>query len=304
MSSPNSQSRVWLVTGTSSGLGRSLVEEVLAAGERVVATTRRASGLASLTAAHSPESLLVLELDILSNDQIKVAFQQVKKHFGRVDVVVNNAGYALKGEVEAVSDELAMMQMDVNFWGPVRISREAVRFFREENPANVGGHILNISSAGGFNANPSMAYYNASKFALEGFSEALSKEILPEWNIRVTIIEPGGFRTDWQQGNMNTIPPHPAYAGPDTPSSKYRPLHNLVFIGDPNKAAKAMIEISKAKDPPMRLQLGPDALHVVRFKCATVLKDAEEWEALSQSTVADDADLSFLAKLGPVTIRK
>jgi NAD(P)-dependent dehydrogenase (short-subunit alcohol dehydrogenase family) len=112
------------VTGTSSGLGRSLVEEVLAAGERVVATTRQASGLASLTAAHSPESLLVLELDILSNDQIKDAFQQVKKHFGRVDVVVNNAGYALKGEVEAVSDELAMMQMDVNFWGPVRISRE------------------------------------------------------------------------------------------------------------------------------------------------------------------------------------
>jgi NAD(P)-dependent dehydrogenase (short-subunit alcohol dehydrogenase family) len=112
------------VTGTSSGLGRSLVEEVLAAGERVVATTRRASGLASLTAAHSPESLLVLELDILSNDQIKAAFQQIKKHFGRVDVVVNNAGYALKGEVEAVSDELAMMQMDVNFWGPVRISRE------------------------------------------------------------------------------------------------------------------------------------------------------------------------------------
>jgi hypothetical protein len=124
---------------------------------------------------------------------------------------------------------------------------------------------------------------------------------------------------------MNTIPPHPAYAGPDTPSSKYRPLHNLVFIGDPNKgerhtiisvtylmsdynnictAAKAMIEISKAKDPPMRLQLGPDALHVVRFKCATVLKDAEEWETLSQSTVADDADPSFLVKLGPVTIRK
>jgi len=297
-------SRVWLVTGTSSGLGRHLVEQVLAAGERVVATTRRASNLAQLIAAHSPESLLVLELDILSNDQIKAAFQQIKKQFGRLDVVVNNAGYALKGEVEAVSDELAMAQMNVNFWGPVRISREAVRFFREENLENIGGHILNISSSGGFNANPAMAYYNASKFALEGFSEALSKEIPSEWNIKVTIIEPGGFRTDWNQGNMTTIPQHPAYAGPDTPSSKYRPLHNLTFIGDPVKAAKAMIQISKSNDPPMRLQLGTDALHVVRFKCATILKDAEEWEALSQSTVADDADPEFLAKLGPVTIRK
>jgi NAD(P)-dependent dehydrogenase (short-subunit alcohol dehydrogenase family) len=299
-----STSCVWLVTGTSSGLGRNLVEEVLASGERVVAVTRRASSLSSLAAAHSPKSLLVLELDITSNDQIKAAFQQIKSHFGRVDVVVNNAGYALKGEVEAISDEQAMKQMEVNFWAPVRISREAVRFFREENPANVGGYILNISSSGGFNANPAMAFYNASKFALEGFSEALSKEIPSEWNIHVVIVQPGGFRTDWNKGNMDTIPPHPAYAGPDTPSSKYRPLHNLEFIGDPVKAAKAMIKISKAKNPPMRLQLGPDALHVIRFKCATVLKDAEEWEALSQSTVADDADPAFLAKLGPVIIEK
>ena len=112
------------VTGTSSGLGRNLVEEVLAAGERVAATTRRASGLATLVTAHSQETLLVLELDISSNDQIKAAFQRVKQHFGRVDVVVNNAGYALKGEVEAISDELAMQQMEVNFWAPVRISRE------------------------------------------------------------------------------------------------------------------------------------------------------------------------------------
>ena len=112
------------MTGTSSGLGRNLVEEVLATGERVVATTRRASGLASLVAAHSPETLMVLELDILSNDEIKAAFQQIKKQFGRVDIVVNNAGYGLKGEVEAISDELAMKQMEVNFWGPVRISRE------------------------------------------------------------------------------------------------------------------------------------------------------------------------------------
>jgi len=300
-SAPRDKSRVWLVTGTSSGLGRNLVEEVLAAGERVAATTRNASALASLASAYLPEQLLVLELNISSNDQIKAAFQQIKSHFGRLDVVVNNAGYGLAGEVEAISDEQAMYQMEVNFWGPVRISREAVRFFREDNPANLGGHIMNISSSGGFSGNPTMAFYSASKFALEGFSESLSKELPSEWNIKVTIIEPGGFRTEWNKGSMIKVPAHPAYAGPDTPSSTFRPLHDLEFLGDPIKAAKAMIKISKENELPMRLQLGPDALHIVRFKCATVLKDAEQWEALSQSTLADDADPSFLAKLGPAT---
>ena len=133
-----------------------------------------------------------------------------------------------------------------------------MRFFREDNPAGTGGHILNISSAGGFSGNPAMAYYNASKFgtcnqvvflldgkltldiALEGFSEALSKELLPSWNIHVTIIEPGGFRTAWKQGNMIEPEQHPAYAGPDTPSNKYRQMHNsMEFIGDPKKGGSA-----------------------------------------------------------------
>lgn len=117
------------VTGTSSGLGRTLVEEVLAAGERVAATTRNASALASLASAHSPEQLLVVQLDISSIDQIKATFQQIKSHFGRLDVVVNNAGYGLCGEVEATSDEQARYQMEVNFWGPVRMSREVCSSF-------------------------------------------------------------------------------------------------------------------------------------------------------------------------------
>lgn len=120
----NKTSRVWLVTGTSSGLGRHLVEQILASGERVVATTRKAGGLARLAATHSSEKFLVVELDISSNDQVKAAFQKIKAHFGRLDVVVNNAGYGLRGEVEAISDEAAKEQMEVNFWGPVRISRE------------------------------------------------------------------------------------------------------------------------------------------------------------------------------------
>lgn len=119
-----------IVTGTSSGLGRSLVENILASGERVVATTRNASSLDSLKAHHSPEVLLVLKLDISSNDEIKDAFQQVKIHFGRLDIVVNNAGYGLKGEIESISDEEAMQQMEVNFWAPVKISREVSLVFR------------------------------------------------------------------------------------------------------------------------------------------------------------------------------
>ncbi|KIM84972.1 hypothetical protein PILCRDRAFT_817812 [Piloderma croceum F 1598] len=294
-------SQVWLVTGTSSGMGRSLVELLLAAGNRVAATTRNASNLASLVSAHSSQKLLVIELDISLNDQVKAAFQNIKTHFGRCDVVVNNAGYGLNGEVEAITDEQAKDQFEVNFWGPVRICREAVRFFREDNPAHAGGRILNISSAGGFSGNPTMAFYSASKFALEGFSESLSKELPTEWNIKVTIIEPGGVRTEWNKGNMIKVPTHPAYTGADAPSTTFRPLINVEYTGDPIKVAKALITIAKADDPPMRLLLGADTLHMIRFKCQTLLKDANDWEALSVSVLADDSDPEFLSKLGPAT---
>jgi len=298
-------SRVWLVTGTSSGIGRSLVEVLLAAGDRVVATTRKASSLSSLTAAFSAEKLLVLELDLSSNDDVIAAFQKIKTHFGRCDVVVNNAGYGLSGEIEAITDEQAKDQFEVNFWGPVRICREAVRFFREDNPAKAGGRILNISSAGGFSGNPTLAFYSASKFALEGFSESLSKELPSEWNIKVTIIEPGGVRTDWNKGSMVRVASHPAYTGAQAPSTLFRHMvDDLESTNDPVNAARAIIAVSNVEDPPLRLPLGPDSLHVVRFKCETVLKDAKDWEALSMSTLADDSNPDFISKLGPATLRK
>lgn len=285
-------------------MGRSLVEILLAAGDRVAATTRKSSSLASLAAVHSPEKLLVIELDLSSNDQVQAAFQKIKAQFGRCDVVVNNAGYGLNGEIEGTTDEQAKDQFEVNFWGPVRICREAVRFFREDNPPNAGGRILNVSSIGGMSGNPTLAFYAASKFALEGFSESLSKELPTEWNIRVTIIEPGGVRTEWSKGNMFTVPTHPAYVGTQTPSTLFRRLINTEHTGDPVKCARAMIAISKADDPPIRLPLGPDALHIMRFKCASMLKDGDDWEALSLSVLADDADPNYIAKMGPATRSK
>jgi len=293
------------VTGTSSGIGRNLVEVLLAAGHRVAATTRNASSLAPLVAAHSDKKFLVVELDLSSNDQVKAAFQKIKSHFGRCDVVVNNAGYGLYGEVEATTDEQAKDQFEVNFWGPARICREAVRFFREDNPAKAGGRILNISSAGGFNGTPTLAFYSASKFALEGFSESLSRELPSEWNIKVTIIEPGGVRTAWNKGNMIKLPVHPAYTGPEAPSTMFRPLiDNVQLASDPVNIAKALVAISNAEDPPLRLALGSDSLHILRSKCETVLKDAKEWEVLTMSALADDYDPNYIAKLGPATRTK
>ena len=155
----------YTVTGTSAGIGYATVNEVLAIGERVAAVTRSASSLASLTAVHDPSKLLVVEHDV--SDTTKSAdtlISRIVNHFGRLDVVVNNAGYGLSGVVEGTPDEAARAQFEVNFWASVRISRAAVKYFRENNPPAQGGRILNISSCGGFMSNPTLAFYAASKF--------------------------------------------------------------------------------------------------------------------------------------------
>ncbi|OBZ80061.1 hypothetical protein A0H81_01386 [Grifola frondosa] len=228
------ETRVWLITGTSSGIGLATIKEVLAAGERVAAVTRKASSLAPLVAVHPPEDLLVLEFDVGNpNAAVKPLFQSVLAHFGRVDVVVNNAGYGLNGVVEGTTDEQAREQVEVNFWGPVRISREAVRVFRENN---IGGRILNISSIGGFLSNPTLAFYSASKFALEGFSEGLHKELDPTWNIKVITIQLGGARTEWGKSNFRELPLPLAYNDPEGIPNRMRILiKDNTPISDPVK---------------------------------------------------------------------
>ncbi|TFY77130.1 hypothetical protein EWM64_g6880 [Hericium alpestre] len=250
-----SNSQVWFITGACSGLGKSLLEAVLAEGSRAVATVRKPGALSDLQAKYKPMQLFVMTLDVTNPSQIEEAFRRTKEHFQRLDVVVNNAGYGLMGEIEATPEDLARQQIEVLFWGPSI----------EVNPKGHGGRVLNISSAGGYSANAILAFYSAGKFALEGFTQAFTREMPPEWNIKGIIIEPGGFKTG--------------------PGAKFK---NMVFkasaIGDVHKAAQAIIRIAREPDPPLRLQLGTDSWGIVNHRTNATLKEQKKWAELSHST--------------------
>jgi len=305
------QKRVWLITGTSSGLGNALLHELLKAGQSVIATSRKPEALqAELNGAYDVETLkraLVVGLDVSKVEEVKAIFAKGIDKFGRIDVVVNNAGYAVLGEVEVCPIEVARDHFEVMFWGPVYICKEAIRIFREVNPAGDGGLIFNVSSAGGYSAQPSIPYYAGAKFALEGFTESLRKEMSPEWNIQATIIEPGGFNTEWR--NMTVIPPHPAYETDNSPTKKHRSIQggaetSIAYIGSPIKAAKAFISLAeKKKDLPLRVQFGSDSLALVRHTAMKTISDGEKWEGVSHSTNVDGTDSeeytkNLLAALG------
>ncbi|KAI0321434.1 hypothetical protein OF83DRAFT_314260 [Amylostereum chailletii] len=288
------QSRVWFITGTSSGLGRALVEGVLARGERVAAAVRNVVALNDLVAKYNKEQLLVVSLDVTDTTQIVNTFKALEAHFGRLDVVVNNAGYGVTGEIEVVPEADARKQVETLFWGPVEITKQAARFFREVNPKGLGGRVLNVSSSGGYSANATLAYYSAGKFALEGFTEAFTNEMPPEFNIKGIIIEPGGFPTKWAKANMVEYPPHPAYPE-DSPMRRFLQMRaNHSAIGDVTKAAQAMIRIASEPNPPLRIQLGSDAWGIVQHTANRTLKDQEKWAELSHSTNQDGIGLEIL----------
>ncbi|KAH9939452.1 hypothetical protein B0H21DRAFT_698452 [Amylocystis lapponica] len=289
-----SESRVWFITGSSQGIGRALLEEILSIGERAVATLRKPAVLTPLVEKYPASQLLVLPLDVTNEAQIIAAFEEAKKHFGRLDVVVNNAGYGLEGEIEATTDEDARRQIEVLFWGPVNVTKEAIKFLRDVNPPGHGGRVLNISSIGGYSANPTLAFYNAGKFALEGFTEAFTKEMLPAWNIKGIIVQLGGYRTEWANGSMVQIPVHPSYNAPDSPTVLFRQMSHVPYIGDPAKAAKALVRIADLPDPPLRIQLGFEAKILVRNKARQTIRESEKYDELSGSTVADDVDTNLV----------
>jgi len=216
--------------------------------------------------------------------------KKTKAHFGRLDVVVNNAGYGLNADVEAASDEQARQSIEVLFWGAVNVTKKAVSFFREVNPKGHGGRILQVSSVGGFAGQPTLSFYSAGKFALEGFTEAYNKEVPLEWNIKMTIVEPGGFRTEWAGSSMVHVPPHPAYSDPSFPTMQRRAYFAIQSKpqGDPMKGALAIIKISQVSDPPVRFALGADAVHFLKREVNSVLDELNKWEELSSTTAADD----------------
>ncbi|OJT12140.1 hypothetical protein TRAPUB_11317 [Trametes pubescens] len=283
MSSP----RIWFITGSSTGFGRQLTELILQKGENVVATARRPSALDDLKATYPASRLLVVKLDVNNKEEIAAAFGQAQEAFGRLDVVVNNAAWGALGEVEASRDEDVRAMFETNVWGAANVTREAVRFFRDVNTP-VGGRLLQISSMAGFASMPSWGFYSASKHAFEALTEGLVSEIDPAWNIKITIIEPGGFRTEGKE-KVVFAPEHPAYSNPNLPVTQMR-KHWDSFSpkGDAQKGVDAFYKIASLENPPLRVPLGKDSIAMLRKKIASLTADVDNYEYLSEDLEVDE----------------
>ncbi|KIW08558.1 uncharacterized protein PV09_00523 [Verruconis gallopava] len=274
--------RVFLVTGSSTGFGKEYVQEILARGDFVAATARKSSGLKFENA--NDKNLLLVDLDVTSLDSIDKAFEATLKKFGRIDVVCNNAGYGLCGEFESLSDKQIRTQMEVNFFGLLDVTRKAMQTMREQKPP--GGVIQQVTSIGGQRGVPTFSIYCASKWAVEGFTEAVSQEVKPEWGIKFTLIEPGGFRTDWAGRSMAFAEnKNPAYDHIDGKAAMAK--RHGTQAGDPVKAGKVFYELAVMEDPPLRVVVGSDAYTALGNKLETYQANWKRFEKLSNSTDVD-----------------
>lgn len=274
-----STTKTLFITGVSSGFGKALAAQALAAGHTVIGTLRTQQALAEFEAQAHGRAHGVL-LDVTEFDAIDSVINDVDTAFGPVDVLVNNAGYGHEGILEESSMDELRRQFDVNVFGAVAVTKAFVPLFRQRRK----GHILNITSMGGFITMPGIAYYNGSKFALEGISEALGKELKP-FNVHVTAVAPGGFRTDWAGRSMQRTARQIAdYDESFNPIRKAREERSGKQIGDPVKAANAMLKLIDSENPPAHLLLGSDALKLVRDKLALVESEIAAWEEVTRST--------------------
>jgi len=290
--------KVWFITGSSRGLGRSLAEAVLQKGDLLAATSRNTKDLETLIQTYG-EQVLPLSLEVTDKAQIREAVTKTIQHFGRIDVLVNNAGFGITGAAEAFTDEQVRSQLEVNLYAPIEITRAVLPYMR----AQKSGHILQVSSIGGRIGNAGLTMYQAAKFGLSGFSEALRKEVAP-LGIKVTSVEPGGFRTDWAGASMSFAPDIADYD--DTiggikaflTSGKFEP------VGDPAKAAQAMIQIAEAEDAPAHLVLGSEAVQLLKKADADRTAELEKWMYLSLGTDHDDAVNFFDTEYGRAYLEK
>jgi NAD(P)-dependent dehydrogenase (short-subunit alcohol dehydrogenase family) len=271
--------RTWLITGSSRGLGRALTTAVLESGDQVVATARRPEQLDDLVNQYGG-LIRTARLDVIDRAAARDAVDAALGTFGRIDVVVNNAGYADSAPVEEVSDEDFRAQVEANFFGVVNVTKAVLPVMHRQR----AGHIVQISSIGGrVGGSPGIAAYQASKFAVAGFSEALAAEVAP-LGIEVTIVEPGAFRTDWAGSSMAIAPVGPDYEATVGAINYRRAGFDRSAPGDPARAARAIIEVVEIDDPPRRLLLGSDALTFAIAKSHEQIAEAERWADLSRST--------------------
>lgn len=269
--------KVWLITGSSRGLGRSLTEAVLKSGDRVAATARNTAQLGDLVARYG-DQIKPFTLDVTDHEQIYSVMAEVVAHFGRIDVLVNNAGFGIIGATEAYTGEQVRSQLETNLYAPIEITRAALPYMRAQR----SGRILQISSIGGRVGNPGLTMYQAAKFGLGGFTEALAKEVAA-LGIFVTSVEPGGFRTDWAGASMTYAREIEGYEAVNQRTEFFK-SGQFVPVGDPQKAAAAMVALAAHPAPPVHLVLGSEAIGILKVADEARKAEMEAWLDVSLST--------------------
>ncbi len=272
-------SKTWLITGSSRGLGRALTTAALDNGDRVLATARRPGQLDDLVKEYG-EAIHAVALDVTDAAAARSAVQAAVDVFGGLDVVANNAGYANSAPIEEMAEDDFRAQIETNLYGVVNVTRAALPVFRKQR----NGHFLQFSSIGGrAGGTPGMGAYQTAKFAVEGFSEVLNNEVKP-FGVKVTIIEPGGFRTDWGGSSMTLSQVGEDYESTVGQINRYRAETDGTQPGDPAKAARAIVGIVAADEPPLRLLLGKDALELADKASRSRAEEAARWADVTTST--------------------
>nr|WP_294794699.1 oxidoreductase [uncultured Mucilaginibacter sp.] len=282
----NTQNNVWFITGASSGFGRAFAEYAIGEGYQVIATARRKDKLEELKAL-APQQVEIVQMDVTNNKQIDDAVQQAIEKFGQVDVLVNNAGYGILGAVEETPEADLRAQLETNFFGAVAVTKALLPHFRNRQK----GAIVNISSMGGQMSFAGFGAYSASKFALEGLSEALAAELKP-YGIKVLIVEPGAFRTELAGSAMKRMPEMEAYSETVGATRAFADQMHHTQEGDPLKAARAIDEALKSEHTPLRLVLGTDAVEAIKGHARHMLQEIDDWEKVSVDTKIDETGTS------------
>ncbi|MEY9968905.1 NAD(P)-dependent dehydrogenase (short-subunit alcohol dehydrogenase family) [Streptacidiphilus sp. MAP12-16] len=268
-------SKVWFITGTSRGLGRAFAESALERGDKVAATARNVAALDGLVTKYGDEAVLPLALDVTDKAAVAVAVTAAHEKFGRLDVVVNNAGYGLFGMIEEITEQQLRDQMETNFFGAFWVSQAVLPILRAQG----SGHIVQVSSVGGVVAFPSLGAYHASKWALEGFSESLAGEVAGQ-GIKVTVVEPGGFTTDWAGSSAAQAEPNPAY---DQVREALAARFGEARYADPADAGTALLQIVDAENPPLRVLFGTEPIEIIEPVYAQRLQTWADWEHVSRT---------------------
>jgi NADP-dependent 3-hydroxy acid dehydrogenase YdfG len=283
----NNTDKVWLITGSSTGLGRALAQAVLERGYHLVATARQPEQLKELSDRY-PDRVTTIALDVTNAQSIQQAVEAALNAYNRIDVLVNNAGYGTVGAIEEVNDDDIRRQFDTNLFGAINVTRAILPTLREQR----SGHILNISSANGISAFAGVGIYSATKFALEAISEALAQEVKP-LGIKVTIIEPGSSRTNFSSRALSTLS-HQINDYAQTSGKIVQRLQERdgKQPNDPVKAAAAMIQVVESDNPPLRLALGEDSVNLITQKLESMKAELEAWKDVSMNTAFEEVKAS------------